>query len=140
MDPVFSFRPGAQKARQPGTYMTVAFVLVVFIAGMLLGSFMQHSSEQKEGQQALYKLAVSLANPKQQQQGPTALPHVLGAEGKTVFASDLSSLSRLDALIRAQQLNTSGCQPAEFGQGWGNHRLCTKNTPPNPCHFYSFGK
>jgi hypothetical protein len=61
-------------------------------------------------------------------------------KANTSAAVTLAAMSRLNKLLLSQKLDTQGCQPQDFGTGWGKHTLCAKQAPAQPCHFYSFGE
>jgi hypothetical protein len=108
---------------------TIVLWLSIFVTGVLIGSSTSgHVSSgpgRSQPSSAMHKIQLHVGNKQRADANASA---------------DLLALSRLNQMLISQKLDTQGCDPQDFGTGWGKHALCTKQAPSRPCHFYSFGE
>lgn len=106
-----------------------AMVVVAMTCGVMIGSFSRCPAQQA-GQPPI-KLCLQMG---------TRAGAQAGTSVRSIYDSNLSSIARLNANLRNRNFNVTACAPANFGAGWGGHRLCAKTIPAKPCYFYSFGE
>lgn len=106
-------------AGAPGRNVPVLGVAALLVATFLLGHVSVPALGSRKGAAAVLATTPSV----QQRQMTTSL----------------AAIDDLAAKLAGKVNLAEKCNARSFGKGWGAHTLCTKQSPVEPCYFYSFG-